>query len=70
MKPVTTLLCVLSVVATLPAAAAPGAVLIRNATVHTVSAAGVLEHTDLLISDGKIADIGRDLKAPAGALRS
>jgi imidazolonepropionase-like amidohydrolase len=67
MKPVTTLLCVLSVVATLPAAAAPGAVLIKNATVHTVSAAGVLEHTDLLISDGKIADIGQDLKAPAGA---
>ncbi len=67
MKPVTTLLCVLSVVATLPAAAAPGAVLIKNATVHTVSAAGVLEHTDLLISDGKIADIGHDLKAPAGA---
>jgi imidazolonepropionase-like amidohydrolase len=67
MKPVATLLCVLSVVATLPAAAAPGAVLIKNATVHTVSAAGVLEHTDLLISDGKIADIGQDLKAPAGA---
>ncbi len=67
MKPVTTLLCVLSVVATLPAAAAPGAVLIKNATVHTVSAAGVLEHTDLLISDGKIADIGHDLKAPVGA---
>ena len=67
MKPVTTLLCVLSVVAMLPAAATPGAVLIKNATVHTVSAAGVLEHTDLLISDGKIADIGHDLKAPAGA---
>src|SRR5258708_9960655 len=67
MKPVTTLLCVLCVVATLPAAAAAGAVLIRNATVHTVSAAGVLEHTDLLMSDGKVADIGHDLKAPAGA---
>jgi imidazolonepropionase-like amidohydrolase len=49
------------------AVAAPGSVLIRNATVHTVSAAGVLEHTDLLISDGKIADIGHDLKAPAAA---
>ena len=49
------------------AVAAPGAVLIRNATVHTVSAAGVLEHTDLLMSDGKVADIGHDLKAPAGA---
>jgi imidazolonepropionase-like amidohydrolase len=51
----------------MPAPAAPGAVLIKNATIHTVSAAGVLEHTDLLISDGKIADIGHDLKAPAGA---
>ena len=48
------------------AAAASGSVLIRNATIHTVSAAGVLEHTDLLISAGKIADIGHDLKAPAG----
>jgi imidazolonepropionase-like amidohydrolase len=47
--------------------AAPGAVLIRNATVHTLSAAGVLEHTDLLIVDGKIADLGHDLKAPAAA---
>jgi imidazolonepropionase-like amidohydrolase len=49
------------------AVAAPGAVLIRNATVHTATAAGVLEHTDLLIADGKIADLGHDLKAPAGA---
>jgi imidazolonepropionase-like amidohydrolase len=59
----------LTATAVLPlvAAAAPGAVLIRNATVHTVSEAGVLEHTDLLIFDGKIADLGHDLKAPAGA---
>ena len=67
MKPVKTLLCILAVATTLPAAAAPGAILIKNATVHTVSAAGVLEHTDLLISDGKIAELGHDLKAPAGA---
>jgi imidazolonepropionase-like amidohydrolase len=67
MKPITTLLCVLGAVATLPATAAPGAVLIKNATVHTVSAAGVLEHTDVLISDGRIAELGHDLKAPAGA---
>jgi imidazolonepropionase-like amidohydrolase len=67
MKPITTLLWVLGAIATLPAAAAPGAVLIRNATVHTASAAGVLEHTDVLISDGRIAELGHDLKAPAGA---
>jgi imidazolonepropionase-like amidohydrolase len=50
-----------------PALAASGTVVIRNATVHTVTAAGVLEHTDLVISDGRIAEIGHDLKAPAGA---
>jgi hypothetical protein len=42
-------------------------VLIRDATVHTMSPAGVLEHTDILISDGKIAEIGRGLNAPANA---
>ena len=67
MKPIKTLLCAALALVALPAAAAPGAILIKNATVHTVSAAGVLEHTDLLISDGKIADLGHDLKAPAGA---
>lgn len=67
MKPVTSLLCVLAVVAALPSAAAPAAVLIKNATIHTATPAGVLEHTDLLISDGKIVDLGHDLQAPAGA---
>lgn len=47
--------------------AAPAPVLIRNATLHTATSAGVLEHADLLITDGNIADIGHDLKAPAGA---
>jgi hypothetical protein len=37
-----------------PAAAAPSSVLIHDATVHTASTAGVLEHTDVLIVDGKI----------------
>lgn len=50
-----------------PAAAASGSVLIRNATIHTLTSAGVLEHTDLLITDGKVAELGRDIKAPAGA---
>lgn len=49
------------------ALAAANAVLIRDATVHTASAAGVLEHTDVLISDGQIAELGQGLKAPAGA---
>jgi len=67
MKPIKTLLCVLGVLTSLPVLAAPGAVLIKNATVHTASSAGVLEHTDVLISDGKIAELGHDIEAPAGA---
>lgn len=41
-------------------------VLLRGGTVHTVSGA-VLEKTDLLMADGKIAALGAKLKAPAGA---
>lgn len=48
--------------------AAPAApVLIRDATVHTMTAAGVLSHTDVLIRDGRIAELGRALTAPVGA---
>ncbi|HUI62899.1 MAG TPA: amidohydrolase family protein [Steroidobacteraceae bacterium] len=47
--------------------AAQGPILIRDATIHTVSAAGVLEHADLLIDNGRIAALGTALKAPAGA---
>ncbi|HVO45391.1 MAG TPA: amidohydrolase family protein [Steroidobacteraceae bacterium] len=55
---------------TLPLAsanAAPNTTLIRDATVHTVGAAGVLEHADVLIEDGRITALGQGLKAPAGA---
>ena len=41
--------------------------LIRDATVHTMSSAGVLQHTDILISDGKIAEMGHGLGAPSNA---
>ncbi len=41
-------------------------VLIRNATVLTASR-GTLENTDILIRDGKIARIGKNLNASAGA---
>ena len=47
--------------------AAAESTLIRNATVHTMTTRGVLERTDVLIADGRIAAIGRDLEAPAGA---
>jgi imidazolonepropionase-like amidohydrolase len=43
-----------------------GATLIRNATILTVTK-GKLENSDLLIQNGKIAQVGRNLSAPAGA---
>lgn len=42
-------------------------VLIRGATVHTVGEQGVLNNADVLIRDGKIAEVGSGLSAPAGA---
>jgi hypothetical protein len=42
-------------------------VLIRGATVHTVSDRGVLENADVLIRDGRIETVGAALAAPAGA---
>lgn len=38
-------------------------VLIRNATVHTMSAAGTLRGTDILIADGVVSEIGANLSA-------
>jgi imidazolonepropionase-like amidohydrolase len=43
-----------------------GPTLIRNATVLTVTK-GTLQNTDLLLQNGKIAQIGQNLAAPAGA---
>jgi imidazolonepropionase-like amidohydrolase len=43
------------------------AVLIRDAILHTMTAAGTLEHTDLLITNGKIDSIGRHVSPPSGA---
>lgn len=42
-------------------------VLIRDATVHTATSSGVLEHQDVLIRDGRVAELGAGLAAPAGA---
>src|SRR5690606_15708137 len=44
----------------------PEKVLFKNATVWTNEESGILENTDVLVVDGKIAGIGKDL-APAGA---
>jgi imidazolonepropionase-like amidohydrolase len=49
-----------------PAKRPPGSVLLRGGTLHTVSG-GLLEKTDLLMVDGKIAAIGAKLAAPKGA---
>ena len=40
--------------------------LIRNATVHTATARGTLQNTDVLVRGGKIAAVGSALTAPAG----
>lgn len=42
-------------------------VLFKNATVWTNEDDGILENTDVLVRDGKISRIGKDLKAPNGA---
>lgn len=46
----------------------PAAVVIRNATVWTASEAGILDNTDVLIRNGRIAAVGSQLNAPRGAL--
>ena len=46
--------------------AAASTTLIKNATVLTVTK-GKLENTDVLLQNGKIAQIGKNLSAPAGA---
>ena len=47
----------------LPADAA-SSVLIRNATVHTMTSAGTLQGADVLITDGVITQVGANLSAP------
>ncbi|WMW79352.1 amidohydrolase family protein [Undibacterium cyanobacteriorum] len=48
--------------------AKPSAILVKNATIWTSAKAGKLEQSDMLVVDGKIAAIGKDLKVPANAL--
>ena len=45
---------------------APPVIVIQNATIMTVSH-GTIEHGSILIKDGKIAEVGQSVKAPAGA---
>jgi len=46
----------------------PELVLIRNATLWTADRAGILENADLLVRRGRIAGVGRNLRAPRGAV--
>lgn len=46
----------------------PNAILIQDATLWTQTDDGKLTDTDILIRDGKIAKIGKDLNAPRGAM--
>jgi imidazolonepropionase-like amidohydrolase len=62
----------LSAVAALVCAGAAGAaraevVLVRDATIWTQGPAGILEHADLLVKDGKVVRVGPGIAAPAGA---
>ena len=49
----------------LPPASERGSVLLRGATVHTVTN-GTMENADVLVEDGKIARVGTGLQAPRG----
>ena len=51
---------------TTPTTAEKGNLLIKNGTVITVTK-GTLEGTDVLVKDGKISQIGKNIAAPAGA---
>ena len=43
-------------------------IIVRNATIWTMSDEGILENADLLISNGQVAETGQDIDAPAGAV--
>jgi hypothetical protein len=63
------LLHVLSVLlGTLPAFAQAQDMLIRNATVHTVTERGTLERADVLVRSGRIAAVGTALAAPGATV--
>ncbi len=54
----------IGLLATFSLAVQADAILIRGASVHTMSADGILENTDIFISGGKIQRIGKDLPVP------
>jgi imidazolonepropionase-like amidohydrolase len=65
MKKIFLFICPCFFMASAFAQADKGNVLIKNGTVLTVTK-GTLEQTDVLVKDGKIAQIGKNIAAPAG----
>lgn len=60
-------LCAAAALAFFAGAACAQPVLIRNARVHTMGPAGVIEAGDVLLNDGVIQAVGVEVAAPAGA---
>ena len=60
------MLCARSQANVLPAAAQKAPVVIKNATVHTGEGT-VIENATIVIENGKITAVGKDVKIPAGA---
>jgi hypothetical protein len=54
----------IAALATITLSAQAQTILIRGATVHTMGKDGILENTDVFISDGKIQKIGQNLPVP------
>jgi imidazolonepropionase-like amidohydrolase len=46
----------------------PAAVLVKNATIWTNGSAGIIENADLLVQRGKVSQVGKNLRAPPGAV--
>ncbi len=46
----------------------PRNVLVRNATIWTMGPQGILENADMLVSNGEVAEIGQNLRAPRNAV--
>ena len=46
----------------------PATVLVRGATVWTMTSQGIMENADLLVTRGRVTRVGRNLAAPAGAV--
>ena len=46
----------------------PEHVVVRNATVWTMGPEGILEGADLLVTQGEVAEVGRNLQAPGDAV--